>query len=141
VSGEQKNAEGQEHGFSAQVSYTIYVSSSGHPFVRWRTTAGKFSRSGETHGSDRGGERAAVMLTLIRTARLNDVDPQTWLADVLARINDHAALRLHELLPWNWRKPMPSRAEAASAKRRYEINRLLCGGKIGGDRRLPAPDR
>lgn len=64
-------------------------------------------------GSDRGDERAAVMLTLIHTARLNDVDPQTWLADVLARINEHAALRLHELLPWNWRKPMPSRAEAA----------------------------
>jgi hypothetical protein len=39
-------------------------------------------------GSDRGGERAAVMLTLIRTAKLNDVDPQAWLADVLARIND-----------------------------------------------------
>ena len=64
-------------------------------------------------GSDRGGERAAAMLTLIQTARLNDVDPQAWLADVLARINDHAALRLDELLPWNWRKPMPSRAEAA----------------------------
>jgi transposase len=64
-------------------------------------------------GSDRGGERAAVMLTLIHTAKLNDVDPQAWLADVLARINDHAALRLDELLPWNWRKPMPSRAEAA----------------------------
>jgi transposase len=64
-------------------------------------------------GSDRGGERAALMLTLIHTAKLNDVDPQTWLADVLARIADHAALRLDELLPWNWRKPMPSRAEAA----------------------------
>jgi transposase len=64
-------------------------------------------------GSDRGGERAAVMLILIQTARLNDVDPQSWLADVLARINDHAARRLDELLPWNWRTPMPSRAEAA----------------------------
>lgn len=64
-------------------------------------------------GSDRGGERAAVMLTLIRTATLNDVDPQAWLADVLARINDHAALRLDELLPWSWRKPTPRRAEAA----------------------------
>jgi hypothetical protein len=64
-------------------------------------------------GSDRGGDRAAVMLTLIQTARLNDVDPQAWLADVLARINDHSALRVDELLPWNWRKPMPSRAEAA----------------------------
>jgi len=40
-------------------------------------------------GSDRGGDRAAVLYTLIQTARLNDVDPQAWLADVLARINDH----------------------------------------------------
>jgi transposase len=64
-------------------------------------------------GSDRGAERAAVMATLITTAKLNDVDPQAWLADVLAHINDHAIHRLDELLPWNWRKPMPSRAEAA----------------------------
>jgi transposase len=64
-------------------------------------------------GSDRGGERAAVMLTLIHTARLNDVDPQAWLANVLARIAGHAVHRLDELLPWNWRKSMPSRAEAA----------------------------
>jgi IS66 C-terminal element len=54
-------------------------------------------------GSDRGGERAAVMLTLIRTAKLNDVDPQAWLADVLARIADHKITDLAALLPWNWR--------------------------------------
>jgi transposase len=54
-------------------------------------------------GSDRGGERAAVMLTLIRTARLNEVDPQAWLADVLARINDHKITDLAALLPWNWK--------------------------------------
>ncbi len=53
-------------------------------------------------GSDRGGDRAAVLYTLIQTARLNDVDPQAWLADVLARIADHPAHRLDELLPWNW---------------------------------------
>jgi hypothetical protein len=53
-------------------------------------------------GSDRGGERAAVMYTLIQTARLNDVDPQAWLADVLGRINDHRIQKLDELLPWNW---------------------------------------
>src|ERR1700724_4802624 len=64
-------------------------------------------------GSERGAERAAVMATLIMTAKLNDVDPQAWLADVLVRINDHAVHRLDELLPWNWRKPMPSRAKAA----------------------------
>jgi hypothetical protein len=53
-------------------------------------------------GSDRGGERAAVMLTLIHTAKLNNVDPQAWLADVLACINDHNIYRLDDLLPWNW---------------------------------------
>jgi len=53
-------------------------------------------------GSDRGGQRAAVLYTLIQTARLNAVDPQAWLADVLARIADHQASRLEELLPWNW---------------------------------------
>jgi transposase len=54
-------------------------------------------------GSDRGGERAAAMYTLIATAKLNSVDPQAWLADVLRRIADHPASRLHELLPWNWK--------------------------------------
>ena len=53
-------------------------------------------------GSDRGGDRAAAMYSLIYTAKLNDVDPRAWLADVLARIADHPASRLHELLPWNW---------------------------------------
>ncbi len=53
-------------------------------------------------GSDRGGDRAAVLYTLIQTAKLNDVDPQAWVADVLARIADHPAQRLDELLPWNW---------------------------------------
>ena len=56
-------------------------------------------------GSDRGGERAAFMYTLIGTARLNDIDPQAWLADVLARIADIPQNRLDELLPWNWQKP------------------------------------
>ena len=54
-------------------------------------------------GSDRGGERAAVMYTLIQTARLNDVDPQAWIADALARINDHNIQTLDQLLPWNWK--------------------------------------
>jgi len=40
---------------------------------------------------------------LIATAKLNDIDPQGWLADVLARLHDHPAKRLDELLPWNWR--------------------------------------
>jgi hypothetical protein len=54
-------------------------------------------------GSDGGGERAAAIYTLIETAKLNDVDPRAWIADVLARLQDHPAKRIAELLPWNWR--------------------------------------
>ena len=61
---------------------------------------------------DRGGERAAAMYSLIVTAKLNDVDPRAWLADVLARIGDHSALRLSELLPWNSRQHHPMSAAA-----------------------------
>ncbi|MEG3174481.1 IS66 family transposase [Sphingomonas sp. ZB1N12] len=53
-------------------------------------------------GSDRGGERAAMMYSLIGTARLNGVDPLAWLTDVLVRIADLPQSRLHELLPWEW---------------------------------------
>ena len=54
-------------------------------------------------GSDRGGERAAVVISLITTAKLNGVDPRAWLADVLARIASHPASRLDQLLPGNWK--------------------------------------
>ena len=54
-------------------------------------------------GSDRGGMRAAAIYTLIGTAKLNDVDPQAWLADVLGLIADLPQGDLHELLPWNWK--------------------------------------
>ncbi len=64
-------------------------------------------------GSDRGGERGAVMYTLIQTAKLNDVDPQAWLADVLTRINDHKITDLAALLPWHWNAEMERRKLAA----------------------------
>ncbi|MGJ7043767.1 transposase [Shinella sp. BE166] len=63
-------------------------------------------------GSDRGAERAAFMATLIMSAKLNDIDPQAWLADVLANIADTPISRLEQLLPWNW-KPMQTAAVAA----------------------------
>jgi hypothetical protein len=65
-------------------------------------------------GSDRGGQRAAAMYSLIVTAKMNQVDPQAWLADVLARIATHPAHRLDELLPWNW-KAMREQDFAAQA--------------------------
>ena len=64
-------------------------------------------------GSDRGGQRAAALYSLIVTAKMNDVDPQAWLADVLARIAAHPAHRLDELLPWNWRPRSAPRSQAA----------------------------
>jgi transposase len=64
-------------------------------------------------GSDRGGERAAIMLTLIQTAKLNDVDPQAWLADVLARIAEHPFQKLDDLLPWKLRKTADPKKAAA----------------------------
>jgi hypothetical protein len=63
-------------------------------------------------GSDRGGERAATMYSMIATAKLNDINPQARLADVLARIADHPVSRLYELLPWHW-KVRHDRAAAA----------------------------
>ena len=53
-------------------------------------------------GSDKGGERAAILYTLITTAKLNGLDPEAYLADVIARIGDHPAARIDELLPWRW---------------------------------------
>jgi transposase len=59
-------------------------------------------------GSDRGGRRAAAMYSLIITAKMNGVDPQAWLADVLSRIATHPSHRLDELLPWHWAKQGPA---------------------------------
>jgi len=61
-------------------------------------------------GSDAGGQRAAAVYSLIQTARLNDVDPQAWLADILARLPDHPARRINELLPWNWKRDRAQKA-------------------------------
>jgi transposase len=64
-------------------------------------------------GPDRGGQRAAAMYSIIVTAKMNDIDPQAWLADVLNRIAEHPANRIDELLPWNWR-PLQARADQAA---------------------------
>jgi transposase len=53
-------------------------------------------------GSERGGRSAAIAYTLIETAKLNGVDPQGWLTDVLGRIADHKITRIDELLPWRY---------------------------------------
>ncbi len=64
-------------------------------------------------GSDAGGDRAAVFFSIIQTCKLNDVNPEAYLADVVDRIGDHPASRLDELLPWNWR-PREASGQAAA---------------------------
>jgi transposase len=66
-------------------------------------------------GSDEGGRRAAAMYTLIESCKLNDVDPQAWLADILARLPDHPAKRIGELLPWTWKSTRQVMADAVAA--------------------------
>lgn len=63
-------------------------------------------------GSDEGGRRAAAIYSLIETCQLNDIDPYAWLADVLAKLPDHPAQRVAELLPWAWKA---RRAKALAA--------------------------
>jgi transposase len=66
-------------------------------------------------GSDAGGRRAAAIYSLITTCKLNDVDPRAWLADVLARLPDHPAHRVGELMPWAWKTRQEAAAIAATA--------------------------
>ena len=63
-------------------------------------------------GSDAGGRRAAVMYSLIESAKLNGINPQLYLADLLTRIADHPARHIAELLPWNWMPTGTTRAAA-----------------------------
>lgn len=64
-------------------------------------------------GADTGAETLARAMTIIETAKMNGVDPQAYLADVLERIHDHKINRLDELLPWNWAPVAIICAEAA----------------------------
>jgi transposase len=55
-------------------------------------------------GSDTGGERAAIIYTIIETARLNNLDPEAYLRDIIANITDHPINKIDNLLPWNYRQ-------------------------------------
>jgi transposase len=63
-------------------------------------------------GLDKGGERIANILTIIETVKLHGQNPEVYLTDVLARIQDHPKDRIEDLLPWNW-TPANARCEAA----------------------------
>lgn len=69
-------------------------------------------RNGTFAGSHAGGQTAAIIYSLIETAKLNDVDPKAWLADILTRLPGHPARQIGELLPWNW-TPVTAAQDAA----------------------------
>ena len=66
-------------------------------------------------GSDEGGRRAADVYTLIETCKLCDVDPQAWLTHVLAKLPDHPAKQITDLLPWNWKAARTAETKADPA--------------------------
>ena len=68
-------------------------------------------------GSEGGGKSAAIAYTLIGSAKLNGVDPQAWLAEVLGRIADHKTTRIDELLPWRYARPQRNRGHRNCARR------------------------
>jgi hypothetical protein len=72
-------------------------------------------------GSDEGGRPAAAIYTLIQTARFNDIDPQAWLADVLAHLPEHPIMRISEFLPWNW-----TGDRYGNAANRFSLKRSVC---------------
>jgi transposase len=66
-------------------------------------------------GSDAGGERAAAIYSLVETAKINGLDPEAYLRDVLTRIADHPINRIDELLPWNIQQQTPEQQQTACA--------------------------
>jgi hypothetical protein len=61
-------------------------------------------------GSDTGGDRAAVFYTIIQSCRLNGVNPEAYLTDIITRIDTHPASQIDALLPWNWRRNLEDAA-------------------------------
>ena len=67
-------------------------------------------------GSEAGGKSAAIAYTLIETAKMNNVNPEAWLAWVLERIQDHPANRMQDLLPWAYQDMIDAQGDEEQAK-------------------------
>ena len=75
-------------------------------------------------GSDTGGNRAAAIYSLIETAKLNAINPEAYLRDIIGRIADHKINRITELLPWNWKRHQASAKIDPSRAHKYPTIRL-----------------
>ena len=120
IPGKSDLAKAFRYGLSRWSSFTLFlddgrVAIDNNPAERALRPIGVGRRNWLFAGSDTGGETLARAMTVIETAKMNGLDPQAYLADVLDRIHDHMANKLDELLPWNW-KPItmqPSQNAAA----------------------------
>lgn len=118
IPGKSDLAKAFRYGLNRWSSFTLFlddgrVAIDNNPAERALRPIGVGRRNWLFAGSDTGGETLARAMTIIETAKMNGLDPQAYLTDVLDRIHDHMNTRLDELLPWNWTpKPVPQ-AEAA----------------------------
>jgi transposase/uncharacterized protein YukE len=118
IPGKSDLAKAFRYGLSRWASFTLFledgrVAIDNNPAERALRPIGVGRRNWLFAGSDTGGETLARAMTVIETAKMNGLDPQAYLADVLDRIHDHMVNRLAELLPWNWKPADQSRSEAA----------------------------
>lgn len=118
IPGKGDLAKAFRYGLSRWHSFELYLEDGrigidNNPAERAMRPIGIGRRNWLFAGSDSGGETLARAMTLIETAKMSELDPQAWLADVLDRIHDHKINRLDELLPWNWQPRSQPESEAA----------------------------
>ena len=118
IMGKNDLAKAFRYGLSRQEAFSLFltdgrVAIDNNPAERALRPIGIGRKNWLFAGADTGAETLARAMTVIETAKLNSLDPQAYLADVLDRIHDHKINRLDELLPWNW-APMVADHSAAA---------------------------
>jgi transposase len=118
IPGKSDLAKAFRYGLSRQKAFSLFLSEGrvaidNNPAERALRPIGIGRKNWLFAGADTGAETLARAMTIIETAKLNDLDPQAYLADILNRIHDHKNNRLDELLPWNWEPLAVTHQEAA----------------------------
>ncbi len=118
IPGKGDLAKAFRYGLSRRAAFSLFledgrVAIDNNPAERALRPIGIGRKNWLFAGADTGAETLARAMTIVETAKMNGLDPQAYLADILARIQDHKINRLDELLPWNWSPLAVPNAEAA----------------------------
>jgi transposase len=118
IPGKEDLAKAFRYGLSRRPAFSLFledgrVAIDNNPAERALRPIGIGRKNWLFAGADTGAETLARAMTVIETAKMNGLDPQAYLADILTRIHDHKINRLDELLPWNWSPLAVPNAEAA----------------------------